>query len=997
MSTEAFGVAATMVDEITGTSRGIRRELSRLQTQLADLTSIGDPLEKATSGVQSFYREVAAGRGAFGGASGAAEGFTRSLTDVAKKADSVGGSVTSLKDKITGFASSIQSGISSMAGGFVGQFKDMIHVAGEYDQKMTFAAAVTHATAAEADAMRAAAMKLVAVTTLTTKEAAEGFVILGNSGLTAAQAIAAIRPVANLSMAGMVNMQKAAQITTDAMRNFNLSAEDSTRITDVMMRAHVKGGTSIEKLGFALQYSQNIMGKSFGKSIEETAGTLAYFAQMGIRGSRAGTGLTQMVQSLTQPSKKLDDTLRVMGLTMKDVDFRTNSVADVFEKLAPLVKSPGQALKLFGRQAGPMFLAAMKDGTAGMRGMVAAMSDGVTAGHAADKMMETINGSMKYFEGSANTLQVALAETIKVPFMKFLKDSGDRLSDLAPIAKKLTPVMSAAFTGMTQVATAFGGAVLDSLGMGGVGQVFKLLGDNSEGARAKVNELVQGMVAKVQDYTEKAKAFVISFVGGVKEGMAVFMTATAPVRAIFGLLTDVLLPKSIEGFGSSGTAAEEWGAKLGMAVTLGTGVATLAVGAMFAKFVFGARAATLAMGPVGLAILGLGGALALLNDDLSKTDSFWKSTWQGLGDEAYKYNDVVSKTFRATISTMKSVWTEFQDWFKRKGNLDPAVSEIRSARQKELNEGTATVYRNGQAVQSRSSTAAEIAGAKKVPTREDLVNGTVDEGRFKAGDLTGTQKAAARFADIRSAAAAKAKRSAALEAVDVTPEYPNLGKPLELPAPMQDELKFGSEKKGGKGGRRRREPLFPGGARGGGGGGSGGPRDYQGEIRDLMNKQATRKAWSGGGDDDEGKGLQNQIQQIQVDRQLAEGKRRTKVAGLWGADASESLKTPQAAPDGYSIDDVAKQTTGRGRGIGIGPGRGWTSLDAIGAGSALASDDRSISKASGSSRAPITITVAAGAVVINNKGDLDAESLSDKLFPLFQRKIEELQKREGDD
>ncbi|MGC7277050.1 phage tail tape measure protein, partial [Mycobacteroides abscessus subsp. massiliense] len=90
-------------------------------------------------------------------------------------------------------------------------------------------------------------------------------------------------------------------------------------IADVL--ANAANGSSADIAGIGLSLAQvGGVAAGFGQSIEETATAIAMLANMGIKGSDAGTSLKTMLIQLRNPSDQSAQAMDELGLKVNDAN-----------------------------------------------------------------------------------------------------------------------------------------------------------------------------------------------------------------------------------------------------------------------------------------------------------------------------------------------------------------------------------------------------------------------------------------------------------------------------------------------------------------------------------------------------------------------------------------------------------------------------------------------------------------------------------------------------
>ena len=123
--------------------------------------------------------------------------------------------------------------------------------AGFADQ-MAEVRAVTGAVGADFEKLTGLATELGRTTSFTASQVAEGMTELGRAGYKPAEIFAAIPDVLNLARGTATELGTAAEIAAASMRGFGLSAEDTTRIADVLTATANNSAQTLEDVGEAM-------------------------------------------------------------------------------------------------------------------------------------------------------------------------------------------------------------------------------------------------------------------------------------------------------------------------------------------------------------------------------------------------------------------------------------------------------------------------------------------------------------------------------------------------------------------------------------------------------------------------------------------------------------------------------------------------------------------------------------------------------------------------
>ena len=135
-----------------------------------------------------------------------------------------------------------------------------------------------------------------------------------------------------LSQAAKLEMPKAAETMTAAINQFGLEGKEANRVTNVLAAASKYGAAEVTHLAETLKYVGPVAGAA-KLSIESTAGAIEVLSQSNIKGSQAGTDLTQI---LTMMQSRLE------------VDFTKTSLPQALEQLKPKLNDVKFLTEKFG-------------------------------------------------------------------------------------------------------------------------------------------------------------------------------------------------------------------------------------------------------------------------------------------------------------------------------------------------------------------------------------------------------------------------------------------------------------------------------------------------------------------------------------------------------------------------------------------------------------------------------------------------------------------------
>lgn len=319
------------------------------------------------------------------------------------------------------FTSGMSTGLSGMAGAFapvaaiagvaagaVGSA--MITAAGDFEFAMNGVRAVTGATGRDFAELEQMAKELGATTQYSATEAANAMEFLGMAGFDTTQVLSALPDVLNLAAAGNTDLARTADIASNVMSGFGIEAEESGRIADVLAQTMRSTNVDLGMLGESFKYAAPLA-KAAGWSFEETAAAIGFLGNAGIQGSMAGTGLNNMLATLSDTSSTGGKKLKEFGVAAHDANGQVRPLTDILDDLADKGAGVADVIGIFGLEAGPKLQALLGQGSDGVRALIADLenADGA-AQEMAQTRMEGFVGEMKGARSAVEGFFIAFAD-----------------------------------------------------------------------------------------------------------------------------------------------------------------------------------------------------------------------------------------------------------------------------------------------------------------------------------------------------------------------------------------------------------------------------------------------------------------------------------------------------------------------------------------------------------------------------------------------------------
>ncbi len=290
------------------------------------------------------------------------------------------------------------------------------------------------ATETSMNILTATAKHLGETTMFSAAQAAEAMENLAMAGWKAEDITRGMPGLLDLAAAGSVDLATAADVTSSALAQFKLQANESSRVADVLAATATNSKTDIAGLGESLKMAGTTAG-ALGFSIEDTALTLGLMGNAGVDASSAGTSLRATLSRMSkqegmtaEETNAMAEAMRKVGVTMTDSQGNSKSLMTIMRELRAGFKGMTEAEKaataanLAGMNAQSGLLAIVDASDEKFEELAAAISKAEGAASEMAKVkMDTLQGSLYYLQSAAEGLKIAIGDKLR-PYAKGLVD-----------------------------------------------------------------------------------------------------------------------------------------------------------------------------------------------------------------------------------------------------------------------------------------------------------------------------------------------------------------------------------------------------------------------------------------------------------------------------------------------------------------------------------------------------------------------------------------------
>jgi TP901 family phage tail tape measure protein len=210
----------------------------------------------------------------------------------------------------------------------------------DFEEQVSNLSAITGAAGEDLDFLKRKAIELGKATTKSSIDTVKAFKLIASAKpelLENSKALAAVTKEAiTLSEASGLELPTAATALTDALNQFGLAADQSSRVINILAAGSKFAAAEIPDLTMSLKEFGGVA-ESLGISIEESAAAVETLSAKGLKGQRAGIQMRNVLLKLgASTDKKVNP--KIVGLSI------------ALDNLADIQDDTSKLTKMFGRQ-----------------------------------------------------------------------------------------------------------------------------------------------------------------------------------------------------------------------------------------------------------------------------------------------------------------------------------------------------------------------------------------------------------------------------------------------------------------------------------------------------------------------------------------------------------------------------------------------------------------------------------------------------------------------
>jgi len=327
----------------------------------------------------------------------------------------------------------------------------------DFEKEMSNVKAITNIAGKEMEDMTKLAMELGATTKFTAKEAAEGMTFLGMAGFNAKEIMQAMPATMNLAAASNTDLASAADIASNVLTGFRLTADETIRVVDVLAATVTSSNVNMSQLSESMKYFAPTAA-AFGVSLEEASAAVGLLGNAGIQGSIATRALGTALTRLTKPTDGMIAVMDLLNISFFNAKGEFVGLAEMIRRLETSFKGLTQEQKmsytatLFGMEAIQEINVLLAAGSNELSNYTKELQvAGGTADRMAKTQMDNLAGSIELLSGAFDGLMLSIG----AQFTPMIRQVADVLTILVDVFNGLSDGTKQTIAVMLGIVTAF--------------------------------------------------------------------------------------------------------------------------------------------------------------------------------------------------------------------------------------------------------------------------------------------------------------------------------------------------------------------------------------------------------------------------------------------------------------------------------------------------------------------------------------------------------------
>lgn len=305
-----------------------------------------------------------------------------------------------------------------------------------FEEQMDRVGALSRSTGEEQQRLIATARELGRSTQYSAGEVADGMGFLAQAGFGVNETISAMPGLLNLAAAAQTDLGRTSDITTGILRGFQLSADETGRLGDVLVNTFTSSNTTLESLGHTMAYVAPLASAA-GVGLEQVAAMAGTLGNNAFSGEMAGTALRAVLSRLAAPSNEAAEALERLNIQVSDEGGNLRDLPTILGEMDRAMQGMGNVARqellttLFGIEAATAAqILTAEAGSGALQTYAETLAESGTAATLAERLTDNASGALERLQGAVDDVRLSLGNG----FLPVLSDMAERL---VPIVEQI--------------------------------------------------------------------------------------------------------------------------------------------------------------------------------------------------------------------------------------------------------------------------------------------------------------------------------------------------------------------------------------------------------------------------------------------------------------------------------------------------------------------------------------------------------------------------------
>lgn len=234
------------------------------------------------------------------------------------------------------FGNEVKTAFESITGTNI-DLSSLMELGPNFEYQMAKVGAIAGSNSKQLGQLSDEAKRLGGTTQFTASQVGEAFEYMAMAGYTTEDMLNSINGVLNLSIASGTDLAKTSDIVTDYMTAMGMEASQTSDFVDKLAATVTSSNTNVEQFGMSMKQVASQAG-SLGITMTDLSTAIGLQANAGVKGSKAGTALKNILTNMASPTKKQAAALQKLGFAADETGSYFKLTADGAVDLEATVK-----------------------------------------------------------------------------------------------------------------------------------------------------------------------------------------------------------------------------------------------------------------------------------------------------------------------------------------------------------------------------------------------------------------------------------------------------------------------------------------------------------------------------------------------------------------------------------------------------------------------------------------------------------------------------------